>query len=310
MSATTRAILDEVAASQVITPDAVSSLEASSDALIALIHEARRERGDARLVVGVCGTQGSGKSTAALVVKERLERVDGLRVATLSLDDLYLGREARAGLAATLHPLFRTRGVPGTHDVALGRRVLDALVGRAPGPLALPRFDKATDEPHPRGEWPVVEVPVDVVMFEGWCVGAVAEAPEALVAPVNTLEASEDPDGRWRGLVNEALLGPYRELFGRIDRLVLLQAPGFERVFAWRREQEQKLAARLAARPGGLAGTRLMDDAALARFLGHYERLTRHILREMPGRADLVLTLDDERRVRGVRRTGDGASAR
>jgi D-glycerate 3-kinase len=40
-----------------------------------------------------------------------------------------------------------------------------------------------------------------------------------------------------------------------------------------------------------------MDAAAVAAFIQHYERLTRHILTEMPGRADLTLYLDPDRRV-------------
>ena len=46
--------------------------------------------------------------------------------------------------------------------------------------------------------------------------------------------------------------------------------------------------------------SRVMDDAAIARFIAHYERVTRHILEEMPPRAD-HLAMDancaiDERR--------------
>jgi D-glycerate 3-kinase len=40
-----------------------------------------------------------------------------------------------------------------------------------------------------------------------------------------------------------------------------------------------------------------MAKNEVARFVAHYERLTRHILKEMPGRADLVIRLDATRRV-------------
>ena len=39
-----------------------------------------------------------------------------------------------------------------------------------------------------------------------------------------------------------------------------------------------------------------MTDAEVADFVAHYERLTRHILAEMPGRADLVVDLNAARR--------------
>ena len=46
----------------------------------------------------------------------------------------------------------------------------------------------------------------------------------------------------------------------------------------------------------------LMDEAAIAHFIAHYERLTRHILAEMPGRADLIIRLNDDRGVIAVER--------
>ncbi|EJL25456.1 putative kinase [Caulobacter sp. AP07] len=242
-------------------------------------------------VVGICGPQGSGKSTAVLVVRRLLEQ-RGLRVATLSLDDLYLPIEARETLARDVHPLLRTRGVPGTHDVALGLAVLDDLAGD--GATAIPRFDKATDTRAPVESWPMVEGPVDIVLFEGWCVGARPEPEAALRKPVNALEREGDKDGAWRAHVNAALAGPYRALFARLDLLVQFVAPDFETVLAWRQEQERKLRDRLAA--AGRGSARAMDDAQVAAFVQHYERLTRHIAREMPARADIVVRLDRDRR--------------
>ena len=226
-------------------------------------------------VVGLCGPQGSGKTTTVRVLAAMLE-TRGLKVATLSLDDLYLPRADREALARDIHPLLRTRGVPGTHDVALGLAVLEGLAGE--GETALPRFDKATDDRAPAKAWPVVAGPVDVVLFEGWCVGARPEPPEALVLPLNALEREYDPDG----------------IFARLDLLVLFTAPDFGTVLAWRREQEAKLRRRLAEL--GQATGQVMDDDQVAAFVQHYERLTRHIAREMPARADLVLPLDADRR--------------
>lgn len=242
-------------------------------------------------VVGLCGTQASGKSTLVAVLRRTLED-RGLRVASFSLDDLYLTRAERAALARRVHPLFAVRGAPGTHDTGLGERVLEAL-GRS-GEVALPSFDKGADDRRPEGAWPRVQAPVEVILFEGWCVGARPEDPEALAAPVNALERDEDPRGLWRAHANEALAGPYQRLFERVDMLVLLQAPSFEVVLAWRQEQEAKLRARLAA--AGEGRGRAMTDAQVVRFIAHYERLTRHILAEMPGRAEVVVRLDAERR--------------
>jgi D-glycerate 3-kinase len=242
-------------------------------------------------VVGICGPQGSGKSTTVRVVAALLE-AQGLSVATLSLDDLYLPRADRQALARDVHPLLRTRGVPGTHDVALGLEVLDGLA--TSGETAVPRFDKAVDDRVPIESWSRVAGPVDVVLFEGWCVGARPEPAEALRKPVNALEREQDRDGVWRGYVNAALGRAYRALFARIDLLIQFTAPDFATVLAWRQEQERKLRDRLAT--AGEGAGQAMSEAEVAVFVQHYERLTRHIAHEMPARADLVVPLDADRR--------------
>ncbi|HXQ15673.1 MAG TPA: kinase [Caulobacteraceae bacterium] len=245
------------------------------------------DRRGSALLVGVTGPQGSGKSAAAgalaLLLRDR-----GLRTAILSLDDLYLTLAERRTLAADVHPLFLTRGAPGTHDVALGMAVIEAL-GRA-GESAVPRFDKARDDRRDRADWDVFAGPVDVILFEGWCVGARPQADAALIQPINGLERTRDPDAVWRRYANAALAGPYQDLFGKIGFQVLLRAPSFDAVLGWRLEQEHKL----RERDGPAAG---QTDAQIATFIQHYERLTRHIAAEMPARADVVVRLGDNRDV-------------
>ncbi|MEZ0244046.1 MAG: kinase [Sphingomonas sp.] len=231
-------------------------------------------------VLGICGAQGSGKSTIAGVLATRL-RAEGQRVAILSLDDLYLSGTRRQALAETVHPLLRTRGVPGTHDVVRGLQVIAAL-GDA-GEVAIPRFDKKCDEP---GAPEVFTGPANVLILEGWCVGARPESEAALAEPVNTLERERDPHGVWRRYVNDQLAGSYRALFGRIDFLALLKAPGFDIVADWRIEQERNA--------GGP-----MTDAEVCDFVEYYRRLTAHVLRHGAGWADLPIRLDAERRVIG-----------
>ena len=183
-----------------------------------------------------------------------------------------------------------TRGVPGTHDVELAQATIDSLAEVEP--TLLPAFDKATDDRRPRSQWRSCQGPMRVVILEGWCVGALPQTPAQLAPPVNALERDEDADGRWRGYVNAALIN-------RLSLLVLLAAPSFEVVQRWRGEQEQRLREQLA-RDGGDA-SRLMNDAAIARFIAHYERVTRHILQEMPLRADHLICLDEQRGARFLR---------
>lgn len=238
-------------------------------------------------VIGLCGAQGSGKSTLARTLLEKC-RAQGIAAAALSIDDLYLPRSARLHLAQSVHPLLATRGVPGTHDIALGMNLLEAL--KRGEPRGLPSFSKAIDDRLPPSDWETAPEDCQLLLFEGWCVGARPQAAEALVRPINDLERLEDPQGVWRRFANDALAGPYEPLFGAIDTLMLLQAPGFETVFEWRLQQEEELRAQVGAGAPGL-----MNAPQIARFIQHYERLTRHILVEMPNRANLVVGMAADR---------------
>lgn len=249
------------------------------DAALALIRE---RRGAGLFILGLCGAQGSGKTTLARAVVDALT-AQGTRAAALSLDDLYLTRAERVRLGRSVHPLFVTRGVPGTHDISFGLAVFDALARGEPA--ALPRYSKAADDRSPSNDWPRAPADLEVLVFEGWCVGARPQGAAVLAVPVNDLERIEDADARWRTHANNCLAGPYQELFSRLDALMLLAAPSFAVVARWRLEQEQDLAPEAR-----------MDAAAVARFIGFYERLTRHVLAEMPPRADLVAWLDETRR--------------
>jgi D-glycerate 3-kinase len=260
-------------------------------------HIAERHRAMGRpIVVGLCGSQGSGKSTMASFLKVLLE-AEGLKAAVLSLDDLYLPLSERERLGCEVHPLLRTRGVPGTHDVSMGLALFDTLAD-GPAEVPVPRFDKAEDDRASTEVWPRIASPVDVILFEGWCVGALPQSDLDLIEPVNALEREEDCDGFWRRHVNAELKGNYSRLFGRIDVLVMLKAPSFDAVYDWRSLQEKKLSDKI--RSQGLTGTRIMGPQQIRRFLMFYQRLTEWILHEMPKRADILIPLDENHRLLGV----------
>ncbi len=240
------------------------------------------------LVVGVCGAQGSGKSTLCSSIRRQLCE-GGRSAVAISLDDFYLTRVERQILAAQIHPLLITRGVPGTHDVALIKKTLRDLCSK--GSVSVPVFNKALDDRQPSHTWLTVEAPIDVILFEGWCVGAAPERETALKDPVNDLERCEDVGGYWRRYVNRALWS-YQELFRAIEILIFLAAPTFDVVHQWRGQQERDLRTRAGDDPSN-AG--VMTDEDLRRFISHYERLTRHMLREMPARADVVVRMDQSR---------------
>ena len=240
------------------------------------------------LLVGINGSQGSGKSTLASLLALLLSESYGLKAITLSIDDFYLTREARLSLAEKIHPLLETRGVPGTHDVALMRDTLQQLTGES-GEICIPRFDKLSDDRYPESDR--VSLPCDVVLFEGWCLGTPAQADEALHDPVNELEAREDPEGIWRRYVNRQIGEGYQDIYQLLDLWIMLQAPSFECVYRWRLEQETRLA--------DDAKKQLMTGSQIAMFVQHYQRLTEHSLRQLPGMVHYLFRLDEDRQVVG-----------
>jgi D-glycerate 3-kinase len=242
------------------------------------------------VVIGINGAQGSGKSTFALFLATWLQQELGFKSACLSLDDLYLGKQERTDLAKCRHPLLRTRGVPGTHDVALGIATLDALTAKGKVQhVTLPAFDKGRDDRINAAELHDVLAPVDVVLFEGWCVGARPQTDRQLTEPVNELEREEDPDGTWRAYANTQLGSEYAGLFMRLDALIMLRIPSFDKVLEWRELQERKQRADTGMSP---------DE--LRHFIMHFERLTRHMLEDMPDYADVVIDIDESHRMVGI----------
>ncbi|SEJ53735.1 kinase [Frateuria terrea] len=242
-------------------------------------------------ILGLSGLQGSGKSTLARVMKAEAE-ARGWPTDVLTLDDFYYPRSEREALAREVHPLLRTRGVPGTHEIELLLSVLAALPQASEKlPVTWPRFDKGRDTRIPPSRWPKVTRPPKLVILEGWALGLRPQLQAALETPVNALEREEDPDCRWRHWVNKQLRA-YQPLWRKLDALIVLQAPNWDVVRRWRGEQEQALLARHAP----LA----MDAGAMVRFLAHFERLSRHALATLPALADSVVEFDDNRHVTGL----------
>ena len=228
--------------------------------------------------IGVSGSQGSGKSTIARVLKKVLEDDGRTRVAILSLDDFYKTRSERLAMQAE-HPLFAVRGVPGTHDVqAMVAAKKALLAGRR---ASIPVFDKGQDD---RVGMIEVEAGVDIVLLEGWCLGARPEPSERLQAPINALEATRDRHGHWRRRVNAYLASEdYQSLF-EVDYLVYFKAPSFDAILDWRVAQERQFN----------QGPRAMSREQLREFIGYYQRLTEWMMIEMAGRADLVAALNTD----------------
>ena len=160
--------------------------------------------------------------------------------------------------------------------------------------VVLPAFDKAIDDCIAVECCPSINGPIDVIISEGCVIGALPQRSAELDTPLNALEAVADDDGSWRHYVNDQLGQNYQELFNQLHLLIVLQAPDFAQVFAWRRLQEEKLRQHS---PSGASG--VMLEVELDRFIQHFERITRHCLASLPQQADIVYQLDKRHRITG-----------
>lgn len=234
-------------------------------------------------LIAVVGAQGCGKTTLARAAAERFGAVQ------ISIDDVYLTRAEREAMARDVHPLFLTRGPPGSHDLILLQRLIDALSAAGPDDeTRIPDFDKRGDDRRPVGDWRVFPGRPSAILIDAWCLGVLPEDATALAEPVNALEAGQDPDGRWRRAVNGFVGGPYADFVATFDAVLFLRAPSFDVVLDWRCQQEADL---LGVAPSDLPPA---ERVRLAGFIQYFERITRRML-DGGVRADVVVQLDRNR---------------
>ncbi|KAF9565602.1 P-loop containing nucleoside triphosphate hydrolase protein [Agrocybe pediades] len=284
------------------------------------------------LFVALQGPQGSGKSYVSAHLQAHLQSAPhALRVAVLSIDDIYLPHETLISLAAAdpHNPLWQGRGQPGTHDVKLGTDVLSALKS-GNSSIELPRFDKSLfagrgDRLPMDGSGVIITQPprLDVVIFEGWCVGFQPITEDELAERWNGIWKSEreklglgeNQMGRKADIqaINDALRD-YLRLWDFFDIFVQPVPPSspelsqYAVVYKWRLEQEHHMKA--------LNGGRGMSDEAVKSFVDRYipgyvffgniacsRKQAADIendssMKYSPKR--LIVTLDEERRVVGT----------
>lgn len=252
--------------------------------LYEIIQDLRARNPDRAPLIGVAGAQGSGKSYQCRI----LTMANQPRFAHFSLDDVYRSRAEREELATETHPLFITRGPPGTHDLELATRTIARIRGLGRDQSArLPRFDKLTDDTAPQSEWPSYTGPAEAIVVDGWCLGAEPLALSDLATPVNALERDEDTTGVWRETVEYELRVNYQPFFAAFDVIVYLRPPNWEIVRAWRGQQEEQLLGRPLTEAEG---------ARLDRFVMHYERITRWMIAGHHS-ANWIVQLDEARKV-------------
>jgi len=245
-------------------------------------------------IIGLSGGQGAGKSTITQVLKLILEIKYSLSIVCFSIDDFYKTLSERNGLAKKVNKLFKTRGVPGTHDTNLIKNTLIDLTKKNFRPMFVPCFDKARDDRYPKKNWQKIQRQPNIIIFEGWCVGAKPQQNKDLLKPINILEKKQDLDLKWRSKVNKELKNTYKKIFSKINMLIFLKVPSFHCVYKWRLLQEKKL--KLTSR-----GKKIMSPLQVREFIMYYERITKQMIKDLTNKAHVVLYLDKQHRFNKIK---------
>ena len=245
-------------------------------------------------IIGLTGGQGSGKSTVAKILKIILKEGFNLNTVIFSIDDFYKTLQERKTMSKKINPLFLTRGVPGTHDTALLLKCLNNLKSKNFKKFLIPKFDKSIDDRLSKMFWQNIKTKPDIVIFEGWCVGASPQKNKDLIVPINVLEKEKDKKRIWRNFVNKELKTTYKKIFKLIDLMIFLKIPSFEYVYKWRLLQEKKL--RITSK-----GKKTMTNKQVKNFIMFYERITKHMLKNFSKKRNFIINLDKSHRLKSLK---------
>ena len=247
-------------------------------------------------ILGLSGGQGSGKTTISSIISIILNKYFKLNVFKISIDDFYKTRKKRLELSKKVHPLLMVRGVPGTHDINIMLDFFKRIKEKKFKSIKLPRFNKATDDRYNKKLWYSVKRRPDVIIFEGWCVGAKAEQNYTLKTPVNSLEKLKDQKIIWRRFVNKQLKSKYKKLYDQLNCLLFIKAKNFSLLRQWRIKQEKKL--RLKSKRSNKL--KIMSDKEIINFMQTYQRLTQNMFKSVPKYASIILNLNSNQQIKSV----------
>ena len=246
------------------------------------------------LFLGFSGGQGSGKTTVVKILKIILKKFFKRKIHTSSIDDFYKTLKDRNKMSYTAHPLFKTRGVPGTHDINLIKKFFYFIKRKNFKKTKLPKFDKSIDDRLKKKYWFNVKERPEIVILEGWCVGAQPQPNSLIKKPLNILEKYEDQDLIWRKHANEKLKNEYKRLFTMIDHFIFMKIPNFDMVSKWRLLQENKL------RKKSHSKKKIMSYNEIKRFIMFYERITLQMIKDLSKSASVVMLLKKNHEIKKV----------
>ena len=246
--------------------------------------------------VGLAGGQGTGKTTVSSLVKIILEKYFKLKVFKISIDDFYKTRKERNSLSKRIHPMLMTRGVPGTHDINMMLSFFKKTKNKNFKKMILPSFNKAIDDRFSKKYWYKINQKPDVIIFEGWCVGAKAELNKTLKKPINSMEKINDKKLVWRKYVNLQLRNKYKELYSQLNCMVYLKAKNFNMLQKWRLKQERKL--RLKTKK--VSSHKIMSKKNVINFMQTYQRITENMFKNTPKYASIIINLNSNHQIKSA----------
>ena len=197
-------------------------------------------------------------------------------------------------MSKNIHSLFLTRGVPGTHDLSLLNNTIRKLKQKKFKTVSIPKFDKSIDDRCEDKLWYKIKIRPDVVILEGWCVGAKSQPNSLIKKAVNNLEKNEDKKLIWRKYVNERLRKDYKSLFEKIDHFIFIKIPNFKMVFKWRLLQEKKL------RKKSYSNKKIMNYKEIKRFIMFYQRITLQMIKDLSKSASVVMLLKKNHETKNI----------
>ena len=246
--------------------------------------------------VGLAGGQGTGKTTISSLIKIILIKYFKLKVFRISIDDFYKTRKERISLSKRIHPMLLTRGVPGTHDINMMLNFFKKAKSKKFKKLKLPTFNKATDDRFNKKHWYDLKNKPDVIIFEGWCVGARSEKNNTLKKNINSLEKAKDQKQIWRKYVNQQLKSKYKNLYSQLNCLIFLKAKNFSLLQKWRLKQERKLWLNSKKK----TNLKIMSKGDIINFMQTYQRITQNMFKNMPKYAPIILNLNSNHQIKSA----------
>ena len=246
------------------------------------------------LFLGFSGGQGSGKTTAVKILKIILKKFFKRKIYVSSIDDFYKTLKDRNRMSQNIHPLLKTRGVPGTHDISLVKKLFYFVKNKRFKIIKLPKFDKSIDDRSQKKYWFKIKEKPEIIILEGWCVGAKPQSNFLIKKPVNLLEKYEDQDLTWRYYVNTKLKTEYKKIFAMIDSYIFMKIPNFKMVFKWRLLQENKL------RKKSHFKKKIMSYNEIQRFIMFYQRITLQMVKDLSKSASVVMLLNKNHKIKKV----------